>query len=146
MFNLVKILTLSLCLFSCLPQGPEGKEAFLFDDSTGLIVYNYSNSDIDIEQIKKTIECVADFMGADKSLISLLSVTITDDEMVYCYDAKRHVACFHRYNASIAIGGNHREEMLQHELKHFFLEILTGDANASHSNRVFKETFSCNYQ
>jgi hypothetical protein len=140
-----KLLPIFVCLFCCLPQGPEGKEAFLFDDSTGLIVFNYSNDKIDIKDVKKTIECVADFMGVEKSVVGILTITITSDEMVYCFDNRRHYSCYHRHNNSIVVGGNHREEMLMHELKHFFLEILTGDANASHSNHVFKEVFNCNY-
>lgn len=130
-------------LFSCLPLPNSHKDPFIFDFKSGLIVYNYSNSDIDIDDIKKTIECVADFMGADKSLISLLTITITDDEMVYCYDAKRHVACFHRFNNSIAIGGNQRWKMLEHEIKHWCREILTGDADQKHKHSIFNENLYC---
>jgi hypothetical protein len=143
MFKLVKILTV-LCLCSCyLGRGKSANDAFLFDSDSGLIVYNYSGNNIDINEIKKTIECVADFMGADKSLIGLLTVTVSSDNMVFCWDNKKHFGCYHRFQNSIAIGGNQRLEMLQHEIKHWSLEMLTGDADQKHKNKVFDETISC---
>jgi hypothetical protein len=142
MFRFVKILTI---LTACSCAGPlpiSHKEPFFFDDKTGLIIYNYTDNEIDVDQIKSVIYCVTDHMGLDKSLVGLLTITIADD-MAFCWDNKKHFGCYHRFQNSIVVGGNQRLEMLQHEIKHWSLEMLTGDADKKHKNKVFDETISC---
>jgi hypothetical protein len=110
--------------------------------TNGITILDETNNGIDIDKAYKMVLCYAEEYNI-KSMH--LHISFINDEFLgkqgkyYCRAHQIKVAYWNKYDRF----NSRWEEALEHELKHWVLDVTTGNCDASHKSNIWQQTLIC---